>query len=102
MLIRPFGVALLLAGLASAAVSRDYAHLFAMQAQQAGPPPDPCYDELGNARRCIPDFVNAAFGKEVKASSTCGTPPSRYCVTAGSPAPLKSTSDGDPYPMRNC
>ncbi|XP_016401235.1 netrin-1 isoform X2 [Sinocyclocheilus rhinocerous] len=43
-------------------------------------PPDPCYDENGHARRCIPDFVNAAFGKEVRASSTCGKTPSRYCV----------------------
>ncbi|KFV73066.1 Netrin-1, partial [Struthio camelus australis] len=25
-------------------------------------------------------FVNSAFGKEVKVSSTCGKPPSRYCV----------------------
>ncbi|XP_077979768.1 netrin-1-like [Glandiceps talaboti] len=41
---------------------------------------DPCYDENGNPKRCIPDFVNAAFGKPVKASSTCGSPPSRYCV----------------------
>ncbi|XP_066520194.1 netrin-1-like [Hoplias malabaricus] len=43
--------------------------------------PDPCYDEHGTARRCIPDFVNAAFGKDVRASSTCGTKgPSRYCI----------------------
>ena len=33
---------------------------------------DPCYDILGNAKRCIPDFVNAAFKKEVIASSECG------------------------------
>ncbi|XP_051997632.1 netrin-1 isoform X2 [Xyrauchen texanus] len=43
-------------------------------------PPDPCYDENGQPRRCIPDFVNAAFGKEVRVSSTCGNTPSRYCV----------------------
>ncbi|XP_051567416.1 netrin-1 isoform X2 [Myxocyprinus asiaticus] len=43
-------------------------------------PPDPCYDENGHPRRCIPDFVNAAFGKEVRVSSTCGNTPSRYCV----------------------
>ncbi|XP_068607076.1 netrin-1a [Brachionichthys hirsutus] len=50
--------------------------LFAAQTS----PPDPCYDEHGNARRCIPDFVNSAFGKEVQVSSTCGETPSRYCV----------------------
>lgn len=27
---------------------------------------DPCYDETGNAKRCIPDFVNAAFGRDIK------------------------------------
>ncbi|XP_016103711.1 netrin-1-like [Sinocyclocheilus grahami] len=43
-------------------------------------PPDPCYDENGNPRRCIPDFVNSAFGKDVRVSSTCGAPASRYCV----------------------
>lgn len=31
------------------------------------------------SRRCVPDFVNAAFGKEVVATSTCGNPPSRHC-----------------------
>ncbi|KAF7660188.1 hypothetical protein LDENG_00286980 [Lucifuga dentata] len=50
--------------------------LFAAQTS----PPDPCYDEHGNPRRCIPDFVNSAFGKEVKVSSTCGKTLSRYCV----------------------
>ena len=34
-------------------------------------------------RRCVPDFVNAAFGKEVAASSTCGNPPSRHCYASG-------------------
>uniref|UniRef100_A0A452I3U0 Laminin N-terminal domain-containing protein n=1 Tax=Gopherus agassizii TaxID=38772 RepID=A0A452I3U0_9SAUR len=40
---------------------------------------DPCYDENSAPRRCIPEFVNAAFGKEVQASSTCGKPPTRHC-----------------------
>lgn len=42
-------------------------------------PPDPCYDDTGAARRCIPEFINAAFGKEVMVSSVCGRPPSRSC-----------------------
>ncbi|XP_023674926.1 netrin 2 [Paramormyrops kingsleyae] len=42
-------------------------------------PADPCYDENGAARRCIPEFINAAFGKEVQVSGTCGRPPSRSC-----------------------
>ncbi|XP_051543373.1 netrin-3-like [Myxocyprinus asiaticus] len=40
---------------------------------------DPCYDETGAARRCIPEFINAAFGQEVSVSSICGRPPSRSC-----------------------
>ncbi|CAG2166348.1 unnamed protein product [Oppiella nova] len=35
-----------------------------------------------NPRRCIPDFVNAAFTKEVKVSSECGNPPTRLCVAS--------------------
>uniref|UniRef100_A0A8C6TGC1 Netrin 2 n=1 Tax=Neogobius melanostomus TaxID=47308 RepID=A0A8C6TGC1_9GOBI len=45
--------------------------------QQA--PLDPCYDDTGAARRCIPEFINAAFGKEVAVSSVCGKPTSRSC-----------------------
>ncbi|ESO98632.1 hypothetical protein LOTGIDRAFT_201560 [Lottia gigantea] len=55
-------------------------------------PPDPCYED-SNPKRCIPDFVNAAFGMEVVASSTCGSPPSRYC---------KSTTDKEGKIIRNC
>uniref|UniRef100_A0A158R5V7 Laminin N-terminal domain-containing protein n=1 Tax=Syphacia muris TaxID=451379 RepID=A0A158R5V7_9BILA len=40
---------------------------------------NPCYQN-GRPVHCIPDFINAAFGKPVIASSTCGQyRPSRYC-----------------------
>jgi len=40
---------------------------------------DPCYDE-NRARRCLPDFVNAAFGLSIAATSTCGLDgPVRVC-----------------------
>ncbi|CAK5074753.1 unnamed protein product [Meloidogyne enterolobii] len=44
------------------------------------PDRDPCYDSAGRPVRCVPDFINAAFGKPIVASSTCGTngKPSRY------------------------
>ena len=44
-------------------------------------PPDPCYDYATGlkARRCVPDFVNAAFYKTVLTSSECGDPPSTHC-----------------------
>ena len=56
---------------------------------------DPCYDQEngGRARRCAPDFVNAAFGREIQASSTCGEAgPSRYCVTSGTTWRTSSSS----------
>ncbi|XP_041714274.1 netrin-3-like [Coregonus clupeaformis] len=66
----------LLACSASAASQHGAANPFAGQQM----PPDPCYDDAGAARRCIPEFINAAFGKEVAVSSVCGRPtPSRYC-----------------------
>lgn len=69
-------------------VSSQFNNMFAAQ----DPPDDPCYDERGDPKMCIPDFVNAAFGQEVLASSTCGSPPSRYC---------QSTRDKDRV-VRNC
>lgn len=43
------------------------------------PPADPCYDE-DRPRRCIPEFVNAAFGQKISASSSCGLKePVKYC-----------------------
>lgn len=56
-------------------------------------PEDPCYEERDKPKRCIPDFINAAFGKEVEASSTCGSPPSRYCT---------SSSDQEDNIVRSC
>jgi netrin 1 len=46
-------------------------------------PVDPCYDE-DRSRRCMPDFVNIAFGTSINASSTCGlTSPETYCDADG-------------------
>jgi netrin 1 len=40
---------------------------------------DPCYEE-DRPNRCLPDFVNAAFGIPITASSTCGlNGPVRVC-----------------------
>lgn len=69
----------------------DGQYLGMFEAQRA--PPDPCYDESADPRTCVPDFVNAAFGKAVTASSTCGSPPNGYC---------KSTTDKDGKVIRNC
>lgn len=69
--------------------SGSYMDMFARQQT----PPDPCYNERGEPTLCTPDFVNAAFGKDVTASSTCGSPPTRYC---------KSTTDKDGRVIRNC
>ncbi|XP_017055397.1 netrin-B [Drosophila ficusphila] len=42
-------------------------------------PNDPCYFE-GKPRKCLPSFVNAAYGNPVQASSVCGAQnPERYC-----------------------
>lgn len=54
---------------------------------------NPCYDAIGEPKMCVPEFVNIAYGKEVVASSTCGTPPSRYC---------KSSINKEGKVVRNC
>ncbi|XP_053663585.1 netrin-B-like [Anopheles marshallii] len=51
------------------------------------PANDPCNDE-DRPLRCMPDFVNAAFGVPIEASSTCGQgKPARFCD-------LKESADG--------
>ncbi|KAK7591337.1 hypothetical protein V9T40_002950 [Parthenolecanium corni] len=81
------------------------------QQQQQPPPPhppastanrrlsvDPCYDANGAARRCIPEFVNAAFNAPVEASSTCGAAgaASRYCDDAESGGACRLCDDSEP------
>lgn len=41
-----------------------------------------CYDSrTGKARKCMPEFVNAAFNQRIQASNTCGQrQPIEYCV----------------------
>lgn len=93
------------AGVSGGGGGNGFLHMFAAQQN----PQDPCYEEIPiglanvastaaggtsavalatsvsgsgtvlRSRRCVPDFVNAAFGKEVAATSTCGNPPSRHC-----------------------
>ena len=56
-----------------------YGHRRNLRNFQSHSPVDPCYDE-DRPRRCMPDFVNAAFGVPIEASSTCGKEkPARYC-----------------------
>lgn len=66
------------------ALGEGYQRTYAAQQQ----PADPCYDE-DRPKRCIPDFVNAAFNAPVFASSTCGKhAPAKYCdPPSGSRAP---------------
>ncbi|EPB66889.1 laminin [Ancylostoma ceylanicum] len=64
--------------------------LFSLHAAQAAyfsqfsmrePDHDPCYESTGRPVRCVPEFINAAFGKPVIASDTCGmNGPSRFCT----------------------
>uniref|UniRef100_T1IVA6 Laminin subunit gamma-1 n=1 Tax=Strigamia maritima TaxID=126957 RepID=T1IVA6_STRMM len=49
-----------------------------------------CYDRFGKAKRCIPEFVNAAFNVRVEATSTCGIGlPTEFCVQTGVTAAQK-------------
>ncbi|XP_042536810.1 laminin subunit gamma-3 [Dipodomys spectabilis] len=63
--------------------------LLARAAPGAGAGPGACYDGAGRARRCVPEFENAAFGRRAQASRTCGRPPEDFCpqVRAGGAGP---------------
>ena len=57
------------------------------------PVTDPCIDEKSKKPvACLPDFVNAAYGLPVEASSTCGDPPRQFCT---SPSSLLSSTVQD-------
>ncbi|KAJ8300900.1 hypothetical protein KUTeg_022419 [Tegillarca granosa] len=51
-----------------------------------------CYDSLGRAQRCMPDFINAAFGDvQIEATNTCGvTQVTEYCLQTGVTGARKS------------
>lgn len=69
----------------STLLALDEAAYFSMFGLQK-PPKDPCYNDQGDPVRCVPDFINAAFGKPVVASSTCGSDkPSRFCSVKEQP-----------------
>ena len=39
-------------------------------------------ETIRQPQRCVPDFVNAAFGQKLTASSTCGSRPEQLCTRA--------------------
>ncbi|XP_037093945.1 netrin-3-like isoform X2 [Pollicipes pollicipes] len=81
MMRLPLLALLMAAGLAAAARA-SILQMFAADL----PPTDPCVDEaLRRPRRCVPDFVNAAFGQTLAASSTCGARPEQLCTRSPSP-----------------
>ena len=51
---------------------------------------DHCYLTDDRAQRCLPPFVNAAFGRTVIASDTCGSPPEQFCLQTGVTGVTKS------------
>lgn len=63
-------------------------------------PSDPCYDE-DRPRRCLPDFVNAAFGIPILSSSTCGLKgPEKYCDSNLTDSPAQCSMCDDKNPKR--
>ncbi|XP_046546813.1 LOW QUALITY PROTEIN: laminin subunit gamma-1-like [Haliotis rubra] len=50
-----------------------------------------CYDHQNRAQRCMPEFVNAAFGLPVDATNTCGvSSTNEYCLQTGVTGATKS------------
>lgn len=59
-------------------------HISNGQTELENLPSSACYNAQGNAQRCMPVFVNAAFSKTVEATNTCGlTRPTEYCLQTG-------------------
>uniref|UniRef100_A0A8D2L991 Netrin-1 n=1 Tax=Varanus komodoensis TaxID=61221 RepID=A0A8D2L991_VARKO len=53
----------------------------------ASGPRDPCYDANQRPRYCLPELSELAAGRLVEASSTCGSPPGRFCAFQDSSDP---------------
>lgn len=50
-------------------------------------PKDDCYDATGKAKKCVvSEFGNIAVQKTVTSTSTCGSPPNRYCNRVAIPS----------------
>ena len=60
---------------------------------------DPCYDaKLKRPKNCVPDFVNAAYGLNVEASSTCGlSKSSSYCTSKEDCQPCDTKANGPQF-----
>ncbi|XP_033116359.1 laminin subunit gamma-1-like [Anneissia japonica] len=79
-----FGLlSLILAGLFTRSISQD----FDVETETGM---GKCYNSFGEAQRCVPPFVNAAFELPVEATNTCGRPPARYCLQTGVTGVTKS------------
>ncbi|KAF8355307.1 unc-6, partial [Pristionchus pacificus] len=76
-----FRMLLLLMAIAVAAQPVASAYYFS-QFSMRQPDHDPCHDNSGRPVRCVPEFINAAFGKPVVASDTCGMKgATKFCST---------------------
>nr|XP_003417716.1 netrin-3 [Loxodonta africana] len=64
---------------------------------------DPCHDEVGAPRSCVPSLENAALSREVLASSTCERPATRACDASdprrAHPATLLTAAGGTAGPL---
>lgn len=92
-----FGILFLVIFFKNAACGSDsYFKMYSIQQN----PPDPCYDD-DKPKKCVPDFVNAAFGNTVQASSVCGVSgPVRYCDIPNSPGTSNCHTCDDSVPKK--
>ncbi|KAL4617434.1 laminin subunit gamma-3 [Arapaima gigas] len=62
---------------------------------------DSCLEDGDLPSRCMPRFENAAFGRTVEASNTCGSPPEDYCAQTGSARSCRHCDAADPLLHHN-